>query len=70
MPAPSQNFVSPNDIGKRVSFQFELPNGFLGETVGTLEAYDRAAETYIVRDRQDRLVRVPTRGVRFGKVVG
>jgi hypothetical protein len=70
MPQPQQNFVSPDDIGKRVSFQFELPNGYLGEAVGTLEAYDRAAETYLVRDRRDQLVRVPARGVRFGRVVG
>ena len=52
MPAPAQNYVSPDDIGKRVTFQFELPNGYVGEAVGTLEAYDRAAETYLVRDRQ------------------
>jgi hypothetical protein len=65
----SQNFVSPEDLGKRVSFQFELPNGYLAETVGLLEAYDRAAETYLVRNRRGELVRVPARGVRFGKVV-
>jgi hypothetical protein len=69
MPAPQQNYVSPEDIGKRVSFQFELPNGYLGEAVGTLEAYDRAAETYLVRDRREQLVRVPSRGVRFGRVI-
>ena len=64
-----QNFVSPEDIGKRVTFQFELPNGFISEAVGTLELYDRAAETYVVKDRRGRLVRVPSRGVRFGRVV-
>jgi hypothetical protein len=64
-----QNFVSPDDVGKRVTFQFELPNGFIAETVGTLELYDRAAETYVVKDRRGRLVRVPRRGVRFGRVV-
>ena len=42
MPAPAQNYVSPDDVGKRVTFQFELPNGYVGEAVGTLEAYDRA----------------------------
>ena len=62
-----QNFVSPEDVGKRVTFQFELPNGYISE--GTLELYDRAAETYLVRDRKGELVRVPARGVRFGRVV-
>ena len=65
----SQNFVTPDDVGKRVSFQFELPNGYVGEAVGTLEAYDRAAETYLVRNRHGEMVRVPARGVRFGRVV-
>jgi len=69
MPAPAQNYVSPDDVGKRVTFQFELPNGYVGEAVGTLEAYDRAAETYLVRDRRQQLVRVPSRGVRFGRVI-
>ena len=69
MPIRSQNFVSSEDLGRRVSFQFELPNGYVGEVVGTLEAYDHAAETYLVRNRAGELVRVPLRGVRFGKVV-
>ena len=64
-----QNFVSPKDIGKRVSFQYELPNGYVGEVVGTLEFWDDAANTYLVRDRDGGLVRVPALGVRFGKVV-
>lgn len=63
------NLVSPEDIGARVSFQFELPNGYVGEAVGTLEAYDEAAETYLVRTKDGELARVPRRGVRFGKVV-
>jgi hypothetical protein len=64
-----QNLVSPLDVGKRVSFQFELPNGYLGEAVGLLEAYDQEAETYLVRTNAGELARVPRRGVRFGKVV-
>jgi hypothetical protein len=52
-----------------VSFQFELPNGFVGEAVGVLEYYDRAAETYMVRRKDGQLARVPARGVRHGKVV-
>ena len=64
-----QNLVSPNDIGKRVSFQYELPNGYVGEVVGTLEAWDEAANTYLVRNREGNVVRVPALGVRFGKVV-
>jgi hypothetical protein len=64
-----QNLVSPADVGKRVSFQFELPNGYLGEAVGVLEYYDEGAETYMVRRKDDELTRVPARAVRFGKVV-
>jgi hypothetical protein len=67
MKGPNQ--VSPDDIGTRVSFQFELPNGYVGEVVGILEAYDEAAETYLVRTKHGELARVPRRGVRFGKVV-
>ena len=65
----SQNLVVPEDIGKRVSFQFELPNGFQSEVVGLLEDWDEEAHTYFVRNKDDEIVRVPERGVRFGKVV-
>ena len=64
-----QNLVTPEDIGRRVSFQFELPNGFMSEAVGILEAWDEAAQTYFVRKRDGELARVPARGIRFGKVV-
>jgi hypothetical protein len=64
-----RNLVRPSDVGRRVSFQFELPNGYVGEAVGTLEQYDEGAATYLVRTRDGDLVRVPLRGVRFGKVV-
>jgi hypothetical protein len=64
-----QNLVTPSDIGKRVSFQYELPNGYVGEVVGILEAWDEPANTYLVRNRQDEVVRVPALGVRFGKVI-
>jgi hypothetical protein len=64
-----QNLVTPEDIGKRVTFQFELPNGYVGEAVGILEAYDRGAHTYFVRNKRDEVIRVPERGVRFGKIV-
>jgi hypothetical protein len=66
---PRTNRVRGQDVGQRVSFQYELPNGFVGEVVGTLEAWDDAANTYLVRDRGGGLVRVPALGVRFGKVV-
>jgi hypothetical protein len=66
---PPRNRVRPTDVGKRVSFQFELPNGYLSEVVGVLEMYDEGAETFLVRRRDDELVRVPSRGVRAGKVV-
>ena len=64
-----QNLVTPQDIGKRVSFQFELPNGFLGEALGIFERWDEDAQTYFVRKKDGSEVRVPARGVRFGKVV-
>jgi hypothetical protein len=63
------NRVSPDDIGRRVTFQFELPNGFLGEAVGVLERWDEEAETYFVRKKDGTQVRVPRRGVRHGKVI-
>jgi hypothetical protein len=63
------NLVTPGDVGKRVTFQFELPNGFLSEAVGVLERYDEGAETYFVRRKTGEVVRVPARGVRFGKLV-
>jgi len=63
------NLVTPDDLGKRVSFQFELPNGFQSEVVGVFERWDAGAETYFVRKKNDEVVRVPARGVRFGKVV-
>ena len=65
----STNHVSSSDVGSRVSFQFELPNGFLSEVVGILEYFDEGADTYLVRNKAGELVRVPVRGVRFGKVV-
>ena len=65
-----QNLVEPDDIGKRVSFQWELPNGLRQEAVGVFELYDHASETYVLRGKDDRLIRVPRRDVRFGKVVG
>jgi hypothetical protein len=64
-----ENHVTPADVGKRVSFQFELPNGFVGEAVGVFEYFDAPAATYMVRRKDGELVRVPARGVRFGKVV-
>ena len=63
------NQVTPDDLGKRVTFQFELPNGFLGEAVGVLERWDEEAQTYFVRKKDGTEVRVPLRGVRFGKVI-
>jgi hypothetical protein len=65
-----QNLVTPQDAGRRVSFQFELPNGFVEEVVGVFEYYDAGAETYVVRRKDGALARVPARGVRHGKVVG
>jgi hypothetical protein len=63
------NLVTPDDLGRRVTFQFELPNGFLGEAVGVFERWDEEAQTYFVRKKDGTEVRVPVRGVRFGKVI-
>ena len=64
-----RNLVTPDDIGKRVTFQFELPNGYLSEAVGVFERWDLGAQTYFVRRKTGEVVRVPARGVRFGKVI-
>jgi hypothetical protein len=69
MAPPGRNQVTGNDVGRRVSFQYELPNGYVGEVVGVLEEWDEAANTYLVRNKQGEVVRVPALGVRFGKVV-
>lgn len=70
-PAPpaGTNLVAPGDIGARVTFQFELPNGYTTEAVGVFERWDPAAETYFVRKKDGTEVRVPARGVRHGKVI-
>jgi len=65
----SANQVTPGDLGKRVSFQFELPNGYLSEAVGVFERWDDEAQTYFVKKKDGAEVRVPARGVRFGKVI-
>jgi hypothetical protein len=64
-----KNLVTPEHVGRRVTFQYELPNGYVSEVVGTLEWYDQAATTYVVKDRDGRLVRVPQKGVRHAKTV-
>ena len=63
------NLVTPSDVGKRVTFQFELPNGYVGEAVGLLERWDEAAETYFVRRKDGSEARVPARGIRHCKVI-
>ena len=65
-----RNLVTPEHAGKRVTFQYELPNGYVSEVVGVLQWFDEAARTYVVEDRDGRLVRVPEKGVRQGKPVG
>lgn len=64
-----KNLVTPEHAGRRVTFQYELPNGYVSEVVGILEWYDQAAATFVVRNRDDELVRVPAKGVRHGKPV-
>jgi hypothetical protein len=64
-----RNLVTPEHVGHRVTFQYELPNGYVSEVVGVLKWFDDAAQTYVVEDRDGRLVRVPAKGVRHGKLV-
>jgi len=64
-----KNQVSTSDTGRRVSFQFVLPNGHNKEVVGTFEFFDDAARTFMVKNRDGDLVRVPERDVRYGKIV-
>jgi hypothetical protein len=68
-PGAATNRVAPADLGSRVTFQFELPNGYTTEAVGVFERWDPAAETYFVRKKDGTEVRVPARGVRHGKVI-
>ena len=63
------NRVTPEHVGSRVTFQYELPNGYVSEVVGILRWFDEAAQTFVVEDRDGRLVRVPARGVRHGRLV-
>ena len=65
----SQNFVGPEDVGARVTFRYELPNGYVGEAVGMFVQWDDAADAYVLTDRQGRLVRVPRAGVTHGRIV-
>jgi hypothetical protein len=65
----TQNLVGPEDVGARVSFQYELPNGYVGEAVGVFAQWDDAADAYVLLDKHGRLVRIPRAGVRFGKIV-
>ena len=61
--------VTPEHVGRRVSFQYELPNGYLSEVVGILKWFDEAAQTFMVEDRNGRLNRVPAKGVRHSRIV-
>ncbi len=63
------NLVTPDDVGRRVTFQFELPNGFVSEVAGVFERWDDDAATYFVRRKDGTEARVPARGVRHGKVI-
>ena len=63
------NQVSSSDTGRRVTFQFILPNGHVSEVVGTFEYFDAGAEAYMVRDKHGDLARVCRRAVKAGKIV-
>lgn len=64
-----RNQVTPDHVGRRVTFQYELPNGYVNEVVGVLRWFDQAAHTFVVEDRNGQLVRVPAKGVRHSRVV-
>jgi hypothetical protein len=64
-----KNLVTDEHVGQRVTFQYELPNGYVSEVVGTLEWLDEAAATFVVKNRHGQLVRVPVKGVLHGKPV-
>ncbi len=64
-----RNQVTPQHLGRRVTFQFELPNGFISEAVGVFERWDHDCETYFFRKKDGTVVRVPARGVRYGKLI-
>ena len=64
-----RNQVGSDAVGSRVTFQFELPNGFTTEAIGVFERWDEEAQTYFVRTKNGDEVRVPARGVRHGKVI-
>ncbi len=69
MAIKGRNLVTPAHAGRRVTFQYELPNGYLSEVVGILKWFDEAARTFVVEDKHGRIVRVPEKGVRHGKLV-
>jgi hypothetical protein len=64
-----KNAVTPEHVGRRVTFQYELPNGYLSEVVGILKWFDEAAQTFLVEDRHGKLARVPLKGIHHGKIV-
>lgn len=63
--------IKPTDVGKRVSLQFYDDDGTRTEAVGVLERAELAGgePVLFVRRRDDTLVRVPVRRIRFGKVI-
>ena len=65
----SNHTITPALVGRRITLQYELPNGFVSEVVGELKWYDKAADTYMVEDRHGTLHRVPAKGIRHGRAV-
>ncbi len=63
--------ITPADVGKRVSVQYFEQDGSRNEAVGLLERLERTplGPVLFVRRRDDSLVEVPLRRIRFGKVV-
>ena len=63
--------IKPTDVGKRVSVQYYDDDGARTEAVGTLERVEivEGEPVLHIRKRDDSLVGVPMRRVRFGKVI-
>jgi hypothetical protein len=63
--------IRPEDVGKRVTLQYFTDDGRRTEAVGLLERAERVDNDVVlcVRKKDDSLVRVPLRRIRYGKVI-
>lgn len=63
--------ITPQDVGKRITLQFEDPDGSVEEAVGVFEkaTVEDGEPVLHVRRRDDTVVQVPMNRIRAGKVV-